>query len=292
MPRNDDHLGSGLKALFGDNVEDLIDSIQNNTYSVDSDSKINISIDKIRPNPYQPRRTFDEKALNELAESIKEHGVFTPVLVRPSLSGYELIAGERRLKASRLAGKTEIPAIIVDFDDKAMMEISLLENIQREDLNVIEEANGYRQLIEKLNYTQEQLAERIGKSREHVANTLRLLKLPRKVQQMVEAGQLTMGQVRPLITMESEAEAVKLAERIVAEGLSVREIERLVRHRKNNVSVEPVTIDRATLEVQKNLQHRLQTKVRITPRTINISYSDTEDLNRILDLLGYNSEEY
>lgn len=291
MPRNDDHLGSGLKALFGDNVEDLIDSIQNNTYSVDSDSKINISIDKIRPNPYQPRRTFDEKALNELAESIKEHGVFTPVLVRPSLSGYELIAGERRLKASRLAGKTEIPAIIVDFDDKAMMEISLLENIQREDLNVIEEANGYRQLIERLNYTQEQLAERIGKSREHVANTLRLLKLPRKVQQMVEAGQLTMGQVRPLITMESEAEAVKLAERIVAEGLSVREIERLVRHRKNNVSVEPVTIDRATLEVQKNLQHRLQTKVRITPRTINISYSDTEDLNRILDLLGYNSEE-
>ena len=291
MPRNDDHLGSGLKALFGDNVEDLIDSIQNNTYSVDSDSKINISIDKIRPNPYQPRRTFDEKALNELAESIKEHGVFTPVLVRPSLSGYELIAGERRLKASRLAGKTEIQAIIVDFDDKAMMEISLLENIQREDLNVIEEANGYRQLIERLNYTQEQLAERIGKSREHVANTLRLLKLPRKVQQMVEAGQLTMGQVRPLITMESEAEAVKLAERIVAEGLSVREIERLVRHRKNNVSVEPVTIDRATLEVQKNLQHRLQTKVRITPRTINISYSDTEDLNRILDLLGYNSEE-
>ncbi|MBQ4251990.1 MAG: ParB/RepB/Spo0J family partition protein [Erysipelotrichaceae bacterium] len=291
MPRNDDHLGSGLKALFGDNVEELIDSIQNNTYSVDSDSKINISIDKIRPNPYQPRRTFDEKALNELAESIKEHGVFTPVLVRPSLSGYELIAGERRLKASRLAGRTEIPAIIVDFDDKAMMEISLLENIQREDLNVIEEANGYRQLIEKLNYTQEQLAERIGKSREHVANTLRLLKLPRKVQQMVEAGQLTMGQVRPLITMESEAEAVKLAERIVAEGLSVREIERLVRHRKNNVSVEPVTIDRATLEVQKNLQHRLQTKVRITPRTINISYSDTEDLNRILDLLGYNSEE-
>ncbi len=291
MPRNDDHLGSGLKALFGDNVEDLIDSIQNNTYSVDNDSKINISIDKIRPNPYQPRRSFDEKALNELAESIKEHGVFTPVLVRPSLSGYELIAGERRLKASRLAGKTEIPAIVVDFDDKAMMEISLLENIQREDLNVIEEANGYRQLIDRLNYTQEQLAERIGKSREHVANTLRLLKLPRKVQQMVEAGQLTMGQVRPLITLESESEAIKLAERIVAEGLSVREVERLLRRKQRNVPAEPVSIDRATLEVQKNLQHRLQTKVRITPRTINISYSDTEDLNRILDLLGYNSEE-
>ncbi len=291
MPRNDDHLGSGLKALFGDNVEDLIDSIQNNTYSVDNDSKINISIDKIRPNPYQPRRSFDEKALNELAESIKEHGVFTPVLVRPSLSGYELIAGERRLKASKLAGKTEIPAIVVDFDDKAMMEISLLENIQREDLNVIEEANGYRQLIDRLNYTQEQLAERIGKSREHVANTLRLLKLPRKVQQMVEAGQLTMGQVRPLITLESEAEAIKLAERIVAEGLSVREVERLLRRKQRNVTTEPATIDRATLEVQKNLQHRLQTKVRITPKTINISYSDTEDLNRILDLLGYNSED-
>jgi len=291
MPRNDDHLGSGLKALFGDNVESLIDSIQNNTYSVDNDSKINISIDKIRPNPYQPRRTFDEKALNELAESIKEHGVFTPILVRPSLSGYELIAGERRLKASKLAGKTEIPAIVVDFDEKAMMEISLLENIQREDLNVIEEANGYRQLIDRLNYTQDQLAERIGKSREHVANTLRLLKLPKKVQQMVEAGQLTMGQVRPLITLESETEAIRLAEKIVAEGLSVREVERLIRRKKTAVPATPVTVDRAVLEVQKNLQHRFQTKVTITPRAITIAYSDTADLNRILDLLGYDSGE-
>ena len=176
-----DRLGSGLAAIFGEDVNSVLDEIQNSSKSDQYGTKTVLNVHDIRSNPYQPRKVFDQKALEELAQSIKENGVFTPILVRKSETGYQLIAGERRLRASIIAQKDEIPAIILDFNDKQMMEISILENIQREDLNIIEEANGYNLLIEKLGYTQEQLADRLGKSRSHITNVLRLLKLPKEI---------------------------------------------------------------------------------------------------------------
>ena len=188
--KNNARLGKGLSSIFGQDVSKVLDDIQNGDMEVESQEQSKIPIDEIRPNPYQPRKVFDEDALKELSSSIKQHGVFTPILVKKSIQGYDLIAGERRLRASKLAGLKDIPAIIVDFDDQEMMEIALLENIQREDLNVIEEAKAYEKLIQRLNYTQEQLAHRVGKSREHITNLLRLLKLPEDVQEYVVNKQL------------------------------------------------------------------------------------------------------
>ena len=168
-------LGKGLDEIFGENFSSVLNDIN---APADGSQAVKISLDEIRPNPYQPRKTFDREALNDLAASIKEHGVFNPILVRKSVGGYELIAGERRLRASKIAGMRDIPSIVVEFDDTQMMEISILENIQREDLSPLEEARAYQQLIEKLGYTQEKLAERIGKSRPYITNILRLLKLP------------------------------------------------------------------------------------------------------------------
>lgn len=167
-------LGKGLTNIFGQDVSRILDDIQNAGTAEGVSQQTNLPVSEIRPNPYQPRKIFEQSALEELADSIRQHGVFTPILVRKSIHGYDLIAGERRLRASKMAGRAEIPAIIVDFDEQQMMEISLLENIQREDLNVIEEARAYNELIKNLHYTQEQLAARVGKSREHITNLLRL----------------------------------------------------------------------------------------------------------------------
>lgn len=294
MPK-DEHLGTGLAAIFGsDNLSDIIDDIQNNSTTAEQyGRKTTLKISEIRRNPYQPRHVFDQTKLQELADSIKEHGVFTPILVRASARGYELIAGERRLKASQLAGKEEIPAIIVDFNDEQMMEVSLLENIQRENLNAIEEAQAYKQLMDNMGYTQEQLSNRIGKSREYIANTLRLLKLPPYVQKLVEDGKLSMGQVRPLITIDSEDTVKTIATKTMKDGLSVRAVEKLVKSFKQpRMHLEPSPVaDSNILDVQKRLQNRFATKVKITNNAITINYSDTADLNRILDLLGYDSEE-
>ncbi len=294
MPK-DEHLGTGLAAIFGsDNLSDIIDDIQNNSATADQyGRKTTLRIDEIRRNPYQPRHVFDQAKLQELADSIKEHGVFTPVLVRKSSTGYELIAGERRVKASELAGKTEIPAIIVDFTDTQMMEISLLENIQRENLNPIEEAQAYRQLMNNMGYTQEQLSNRIGKSREYIANSLRLLKLPAYVQKLVEDGKLSMGQVRPLITIDSDETVRTIAEKTMKEGLSVRSVEKLVKSFKQpRMHFEPSpVVDANLMDVQRKLQSKLATRVKITNNAISISYSDVSDLNRILDLIGYHEEE-
>ena len=200
-------LGKGLDSIFGTNVEQFLDDIQNNGKEVPGRREIEIAIDEIRANPYQPRKEFDEKALQDLSNSIKVHGIFTPLLVRKSQAkGYELIAGERRLRAAKLAGLTVVPAISVEFTDEEMMEISILENVQREDLNPIEEAAAYDSLIKRLGYTQEKLAERVGKSREYCANMLRLLKLPQDVQQLVSEKKLTMGHVRPLLSLKDEDE--------------------------------------------------------------------------------------
>ncbi len=277
-------LGRGLDAIFGNDVNALLDEIQEGS---DGKRQVEIKLGDIRPNPYQPRKSFDEKALKELSESIKEHGIFTALIVRKSLQGYELIAGERRWRAAKLAGLSVVPCVVVDFSDEQMMEISILENIQREDLNPIEEALAYRNLIDKLRYTQEQLAKRVGKTREYCANMLRLLNLPSLIQQMVVNGKLTMSHARPLLGLENEDLMLELAGRIVKEKLSVREVEALV---KDYVKVKPkkklVRIDPNLNYVKELMEKKLQTKVKVEKRQLTIKYNDTDDLNRILDLLG------
>jgi ParB-like partition proteins len=284
--KNEKRLGTGLEAIFGEDLTNAIDAIQ-----ADADGHggaHEIEVNKILPNPYQPRKEFDEVSLRELATSIAEHGVFTPILVKPMDSNYVLIAGERRLRAAKMAGLETIPSIIQDFTDEQMMEISLLENIQREDLTAIEEATSYEQLIQKLGYTQEQLGHRIGKSREHVTNILRLLKLPKEVQQKVANKTLTMGQVRPLITLNSADEMIRMANLIETEELSARQVEKLIRATKKPDDDEPksrVLVDTALLNVQRIVQGKLQTTVKVTDSEIRIKYSDTDDLNRILEIL-------
>ena len=284
--KSEKRLGTGLGAIFGDDLSLAIEAIQSEAQT--HGGATDVAVDKILVNPYQPRKEFDQKALNELADSIREHGVFTPILVKETDSGYVLIAGERRLRAAKIAGLSVIPAIIKEFTDEQMMEISLLENIQREDLSAIEEANSYDQLIHKLGYTQEQLAKRIGKSREHVANLLRLLKLPKEIQLMVSDKVLSMGQVRPLITLDSEKDMLDLAHKIKEEGMSVRQVEKLVKQMKQPTieKVKPEsTIDSGLLNVQRIIQDKLQTTVTVTNNEIKIKYVDVNDLNRILEII-------
>jgi len=282
-------LGKGLGAIFGDDLSNVIEEIQQGT--IDAGKRIEIPLKEIRSNPYQPRKIFDEAKLAELAQSIAEHGVFTPVLVRAAVKGYELIAGERRVRAAKIAGLDAIPAIVMEFTDEQMMEIGLLENIQREDLNVIEEANAYQQIMERLKYTQEQLANRIGKSREHVANILRLKKLPPQIQEMVLASQLTMGHVRPLVTIIDEDEAVNLAYRIIAEGLSVREVEKLVKMGEVVKTKKPKVVDHDLDNVRYLLERKLQTNVKVDKKKIEIKYEGVDDLNRILEILNIIEED-
>lgn len=281
-------LGKGLGAIFGEDVSSVLEEIQKGTDGAYPKEEIELS--KIHPNPYQPRTTFDPEKIDELAQSIAQHGVFTPVLVRKAVSGFQLIAGERRVRAARQANLTSIPAIVMDFSEEEMMEISLVENIQRENLNVIEEANAYGMLIDRMNLTQEQLALKVGKSREHITNILRLRRLPQSVQDLVSEGKLTMGHVRPLITMKDDAQIEALAKRIVKENLSVRAVEALTK-----AKVEPVE------ETPKNkkdyryvtglLQTKLQSKVKVDEGKIVIPFADDDELNRILEILGCLEEE-
>ncbi|MBR2794614.1 MAG: ParB/RepB/Spo0J family partition protein [Solobacterium sp.] len=283
--------GRGLNAIFGSDVEKVLDDIQNNALDAPGRREVEIPIAEIRKNPYQPRKEFDEKALRELADSIKLHGIFTPLLVRQSVQGYELIAGERRLRAAKIAGLQRVPAIAVDFTDEDMMEISLLENIQRENLNPIEEAAAYEALIRRLGYTQEKLAERVGKSREYCANMLRLLKLPQPVQEMVTNRKLTMGHVRPLLALEDEDDIFDAAEKIHKEKMSVREVERYVKEltgdkKKQKPASKLSDKDPLIRDLEARMSRKLGTQVIVNGKNINIRYSDTADLNRILDLIG------
>ena len=289
--KNNARLGKGLSSIFGQDVSKVLDDIQNGDMEVESQEQSKIPVDEIRPNPYQPRKVFDEDALKELSSSIKQHGVFTPILVKKSIQGYDLIAGERRLRASKLAGLKDIPAIIVDFDDQEMMEIALLENIQREDLNVIEEAKAYEKLIQRLNYTQEQLAHRVGKSREHITNLLRLLKLPEDVQEYVVNKQLSMGHVRALLGLKTETGMRKVAKQAIDQGLSVRKVEQIVKDINNKKTVEKPKEDIYVKAAKEKLQEYFQTSVSISKNSISIHYENKEDLNRVLELLNLVEEE-
>lgn len=279
-------LGKGLSSIFGQDVSKVLDDIQNGEVETESQEQKKIPVSEIRPNPYQPRKIFDQEALKELSESISQHGVFTPILVKKSIRGYDLIAGERRLRASKLAGIEEIPAIIVDFDDQQMMEIALLENIQRENLNVIEEAKAYDELIKRLNYTQEQLAHRVGKSREHITNLLRLLKLPADVQEYVVTKELSMGHVRALLGLKNEESIRKVAKQAINQNLSVRKVEQLVKDINNPKPAQKEEVNIFAKEAKKKLEEYFATSVNITNHSISIYYENEEDLNRILELLN------
>lgn len=287
--------GKGLEAIFGDNLEDILEDIQSGSKEVEGvkvSGITNIPVEQIRPNPNQPRKEFESGPLKELAESIKTHGVFNPVTVIKSASGYDLVMGERRLRASKLAGMTEIPAYIVDYDEQQMMELALLENTQREDLNVIEEAEAYKALTERFNYTQEELAKRVSKSREHVANTLRLLKLPENIQEYVIKKQLTMGHVRALLSIENPEDMTIIAKKTIKENLSVRQVEQIVRNMKKDHNTKPAKHTNLIYKgAVRTMENKLQTQVEINEKRIAISYHGKDDLNRILELIGCLEED-
>ncbi len=285
--KSEARLGKGLAAIFGEDVSEVLEDIQQGKSDTHVSGRFEVAVDQVRPNPYQPRKSFDEARLKELAQSIQQHGVFTPILVKKSVGGYELIAGERRLRASKMAGLEKIPAIEMEFNDQQMMEIALLENIQREDLNVIEEAQAYEKMIQRLGYTQEELASHIGKSREHVTNTLRLLKLPVNLQGYVINHQLSMGHARALLSISDPQKMETLAKKIIQEQLSVRAVEKLVKElQKPKEKKKEKERDIHMEAVCHRLEDRFQTNVTIDKHHISIRYEDVNDLNRILEMLG------
>ena len=261
-------LGRGLEELFNNENLDL-QSMENKIYeSATNEEIMEIPLEELRPNPYQPRKVFDEEALQDLADSIKEHGVFQPIIIKKSIKGYEIIAGERRYRASKIAGLTKIPAIIRNFTDEQMMEIALLENLQRENLNAIEEAIAYKKMIQNLGITQEELAKKVGKSRSHVTNIIGLLRLPQEVQQLVADSKITMGHARALSKLESEEEMKALANKIIDEHLPVRQTEEDLSSDKieKKVKISRVNNNSNTREfkyVEDLLRDKLDTKVRI-----------------------------
>ena len=278
-------LNKGLSSIFGEDIDSVLDEISKGESEIKGE-KLGLKIADIRPNPYQPRKIFDEEALKDLSASIKERGVFQPILVRKSSTvGYELIAGERRLKASKMAGLTEIPAIILDFDDTDMMEVSLLENVQRENLTAIEEAEAYEQIIKKLNYTQDELSKKVGKSRVYITNSLRLLKLPFKVREMLNEGKITQGHAKALLAIEDEDKILEVANRIIKEDLTVRDVENLSKN-KPKKKVKEKEVDPYLDNVRHNLENKFQTKTEVGSNKLIIHYKGTDDLNRILEILG------
>ena len=281
-PKKKSGLGKGLDALFLDNA------IDENAGSVSS-----LPINDIEPNRDQPRKTFDEEALGERAQSIAAHGVIQPLLVRPMTDGsYQLIAGERRWRASRMAGLTEVPVVIREMSDSEAMELALVENLQREDLNPIEEARGFQLLMETYALTQEQAASRVGKSRPAVANAMRLLLLPDDVLRMVETGTLSAGHARALLGLPQSEDMVQMAKLIVEKGLSVRETERMVKtaaqdkpKREKRVKKRDVFYDEAELAFSEALGR--QAKVFLSSGgkgTVEIEFFGKEDLGKLLQL--------
>ncbi len=281
-------LGRGLEALFDESPQ-----VQ------ETEEITEISLDEIRPNPYQPRKTFDNKSLKELSESIKENGVFQPIIIRKSVNGYEIIAGERRFRASKLAKKKTIPAIIRDFDEAQMMEVAVLENLQREDLTPLEEAQAYEMLQKNLGLTQAEVSKRLGKSRPYIANYLRLLTLPQKTKRLLQRGELSMGQARTLLGLKDKDSIDDLARKVVKNGITVRQLESLVaklnekEKKPKKKAIKKSAFIRAS---ESQLTDKFGTSVNITEGKkgnghLAIDFSSTDELNRILDLLGINLDK-
>lgn len=285
-------LGMGLEQLFNSEMLDFDQVEKDIVNEASKDEIVMLNLDELMSNPYQPRKIFDDDALKELSLSIKEHGVFQPIIVRKSVKGYNIIAGERRVKASRLAGLTQIPAIIRDFTDDEMMQVALLENLQRENLSAIEEAKAYKSIIESLRLTQDELAKKLGKSRSHITNMLGLLRLPLSVQDMVLYGKISMGHARILSKLENKDEIEQLSNRIVNENLSVRDLERIT-SLSSFSRIMPIKKSEKSKEykyVEDAIKEKLGTKVSISGNKIKISFATKEDLNRILEILNIEVE--
>ncbi len=283
-------LGRGLEQLFSSEILDF-DSFENNIMENATESDIKeLPVNEIRPNPYQPRKTFNQEALDELAESIKNYGVFQPIIVKKSIKGYDLVAGERRLRASKLAGLETIPAIIKDFSDSQMREIALLENLQRENLTAIELAWAYKGIIDSLHIKQEELAEKIGKSRSHVTNTLGLLRLPNDVQDMILDNKISMGHARVLSKMEDENQIEEFAHKIIDDNMSVRDLENMTSTNtdiKKKIPINRKRIVETNFKyVENELKEVLGTKVRIGDKKIEIFFDSSADLDRILEIMN------
>ena len=279
-------LGMGLEQLFNNENLDL-DGIEKKIYeSTPKEEIIEIDINELRPNPYQPRTEFDIEKLKELAYSIREHGVIQPIIVKKSIKGYEIIAGERRTRASKMAGLEKIPAIVRPFTDDQMAEVALLENIQRENLNPIEEAIAYKQLIEKRNLTHETLSTKVGKSRSHITNILGLLRLPDEVKELVSKGKITMGHARTLSKLEDSEEIITLANKIAEGNVSVRDVEDISKNKEKKVKVVKKEVNNDYKYVEDLLRDKLDTKIKIKDKKIEISFNNVADLNRILEILN------
>lgn len=288
-------LGTGLEQLFNNeniNFEGAssFEELENGIIASSTEKDIqNIPINEIRSNPFQPRRVFDQDKLLELSESIKEHGLFQPIIVKKSIKGYELVAGERRTKAAKLAGFTEIPAIVKDYTDEEMMEVALLENIQREDLNPIEEAEAYDNIIKKSALTQEQLAKKVSKSRSYITNVLGLVSLPEEVKKLVSEGKISMAHAKILSKMEDPVYVTSLAYRIVNTGMSVRELESLSKNEeiiKKHKVTRVVPLNRLYSVYEEAMREKIGAKVTISSKKVTIPFESDEDLARILEIIN------
>ena len=279
-------LGMGLEQLFNNENLDL-EGIEKKIYeSTPKEEIVEIDISELRPNPYQPRKEFDPEKLTELAVSIKEHGIIQPIIVKKSVKGYEIIAGERRYRASKLAGLDKVPAIVRPFTDEQMAEISLLENIQRENLNPMEEALAYKQLLEKSHMTHENLSTKVGKSRSYITNVIGLLRLPSEVQELVSKGKISMGHARALSKLESDEEIIRLAHKIDEENITVRDVEDISSKEEKKVKITKKVDNNDYKYVEDLLRDKLDTKIKIKDKKIEISFTNVADLNRILEILN------
>ncbi|HOZ88692.1 MAG TPA: ParB/RepB/Spo0J family partition protein [Bacilli bacterium] len=287
-------LGKGLEQLFSNERIDFNSFESEIVQKAKPNDIIEININEIRSNPYQPRKVFDESTLAELASSIKEHGVVQPIIVKESIKGYELIAGERRVKASKIAGFDKIPAIIRNFNDQEMMEIALVENIQRENLNPIEEANAFNAIINGTGITQEELAKKFGKSRSHITNLLGLLRLSEGTKKLIADNKISMGHARVLSKIANPDYADTLAQRIIAENLSVRDIEKIASAKEvtktNKINRHNDKSIRYKI-YENSMREKIGTKVNIGSHKIEIPFDSEKDLERILEILGINIED-
>ncbi|QEH62392.1 chromosome partitioning protein ParB [Spiroplasma chinense] len=279
----------GLDDIFGESVSDVVGIIENDKKVATELSKT-IDVNLLKPNPYQPRKIFEQEELQELAESIKIHGLIQPIIINEK---NEIVAGERRTRASKIAGLKEVPVIVLNLSKQQMEEFAIIENIQRVDLSDIEEAVAYKQLASSLKLKQEEIASRVGKSRSHVANIMRLLNLPENIQQAMLEKKVTMGQTKPLLTILNNPILLnQIFERILSEDLTAREVEALIKN-KDALNEKPSKPNKRpnTIYVENKIMRVLGTKVSIDNGKLTIRYADDSDLNRILEILGLTDED-
>ncbi|NLT20958.1 MAG: ParB/RepB/Spo0J family partition protein [Syntrophomonadaceae bacterium] len=278
MAKPERGLGRGLDALFA------------STTNYDQEMVSEVSISDIVPRKEQPRKNFDPESLRELSDSIREHGVLQPLLVRTKNKKYEIIAGERRWRAAQQAGLKTLPVLIKDIDDEEAAEFSLIENIQRDDLTVLEEAQAYRNMIDNFSYTQEKLASRVGKSRAHIANTIRILKLPAEILDYIEQGKISAGHARAILGLSTEQEQIRAGRDIIAGNMTVREIEKTVKNKKSKTTKKKAVKTVEISEIENLLEKHLATRIKIITSgnggKIEISYYNGDDLERLVELLG------